>query len=154
MKAVLVLGTQGTVPPLSERHAKTPRNDINQPRGSLSQALETVRLGEPPLDPKGLVGQCSVMSKIRLIVKQTTGTVKYNVGAEASWTVAQLKEDVARQAESSASDLRLIYKGKILKDAETVESLGASPSDHSQCLWPHFELRFSTMRSGVCGFRS
>lgn len=68
------------------------------------------------------------MSKIRLVVKPTTGNVKYSVGAEPAWTVAELKEDVASQAGTSASDLKLIYKGKILKDGETVEGLGESSS--------------------------
>lgn len=65
------------------------------------------------------------MSKIKLIIKPTQGDSKYTVEAERTWTVADLKEGVAKEADITVEDQKLIYKGKILKDDDVLQDLGS-----------------------------
>lgn len=64
------------------------------------------------------------MSKIKLYVKPTLGDVKYTVEVEPTWTVAELKEGVAKESNIAVEDQKLIYKGKILKDEDILKELG------------------------------
>eukprot|EP00884_Botryococcus_braunii_P016240 jgi/Botrbrau1/329/Bobra.0022s0286.1 len=64
------------------------------------------------------------MSKIKLVIKPTQGDSKYTVEAERTWTVADLKGGVAKEADITVEDQKLIYKGKILKDEDVLQDLG------------------------------
>lgn len=64
------------------------------------------------------------MSSIKLNIKPTSGGAKFQAEIEASATVRELKEEVARKCDTPADLQRLIYKGQVLKDDKTVESYG------------------------------
>jgi ubiquilin len=58
---------------------------------------------------------------------------RFNVSVPADSTVLQLKEEVSKSCGLAADEQRLIYKGKILKDHETVAFYGAvQPSLHTK----------------------
>lgn len=57
-------------------------------------------------------------------IKQVTGEATFPVECEPSSTIAELKELVGRQVNAEASAIKLIYKGQILKDPQTVDSYG------------------------------
>lgn len=50
---------------------------------------------------------------------------KFETSVEATWTVEQLKSSIEGDASCEPSLQRLIYKGRILKDPDTLESYGA-----------------------------
>lgn len=64
------------------------------------------------------------MSKITVVIKPTAGGDKLSLETEASSTVLELKEEIAKVKDMPASEQRLIYKGQILADARTLESYG------------------------------
>lgn len=61
------------------------------------------------------------MSSITITIK-SSGDAKYEVSVDTSITVADLKKEIAAQALVPAESQRLIYSGKVLKDADTVAS--------------------------------
>jgi ubiquilin len=54
---------------------------------------------------------------------------KFTVQADLGATVGAFKEAMARSCDVPAPQQRLIYKGRILKDEQTLESYGASHAD-------------------------
>lgn len=70
------------------------------------------------------------MSESVTIVVKPTGQSsdkpdRFSVTVPADSTVLQLKEEVAKNCDLAADEQRLIYKGQILKDHETVAHYGA-----------------------------
>ena len=62
---------------------------------------------------------------LTLKIKPTLGGDTFPVQTEPEATIAELKVAVAEKvADTEASGLRLIYRGQILKDGQTVESYG------------------------------
>ena len=62
---------------------------------------------------------------LTLKIKPTLGGDTFPVQTEPEATIADLKLAVAEKvADTEASGLRLIYRGQILKDGQTVESYG------------------------------
>jgi hypothetical protein len=62
---------------------------------------------------------------LTLKIKPTFGSDTFPVQTEPEATIADLKLAVAEKvADTEASGLRLIYRGQILKDGQTVESYG------------------------------
>ena len=63
-----------------------------------------------------------MQAKIKISIKQSSGdTFEVEVAPEAS--VLELKTECASKMESmKAEEMRLIYKGKILKDEQTLDS--------------------------------
>ena len=61
------------------------------------------------------------MSEITVTIK-SSGDKKYEVTFNPSIKISELKELIAEKSSIPASSQRLIYSGKVLKDAETAES--------------------------------
>ncbi len=62
---------------------------------------------------------------MKLIIKPTsTGSAKFAVDCEETTTILELKEKIVPTADSPIDTLRLIYKGQVLKDTQTVGSYG------------------------------
>ena len=61
---------------------------------------------------------------LTLKIKPTLGGDTFPVQTEPEATIADLKVAVAEVADTEASGLRLIYRGMVLKDGQTVESYG------------------------------
>ena len=64
------------------------------------------------------------MSSVQVTIKPTSGGDKFQAEIEASATIRELKEEVARKCDTAAGQQRLIYKGQVLKDDRTVDSYG------------------------------
>ncbi|KDD75681.1 hypothetical protein H632_c552p0, partial [Helicosporidium sp. ATCC 50920] len=64
------------------------------------------------------------MPSLKLRIKPTSGSPPFDVEASAEASVGDLKQEVAKTAGGEASQIRLIYKGQILKDHLTLESYG------------------------------
>ncbi|KAF9585071.1 hypothetical protein BGW38_004004, partial [Lunasporangiospora selenospora] len=47
---------------------------------------------------------------------------KYSISIKVSETVEDLKNKIAEQSETPAARMRLIYSGRVLKDADTLET--------------------------------
>jgi hypothetical protein len=65
---------------------------------------------------------------VEIVIKPTvTGdrSDRFNVTISNDATVLELKEEVAKHCELSAEEQRLIYKGQVMKDHNTVSSYGA-----------------------------
>ena len=63
-----------------------------------------------------------VGSPLALTVRKTAGGASFAVDAFTGWTVARLKTAVAAAAADAPPDAqRLIYKGRVLKDGDTLE---------------------------------
>ncbi len=60
---------------------------------------------------------------MKLVVKLSTGA-KFDVDAEDSITVEELKALTSQQADIPATQIRLIFKGHVLKDPQTLSSYG------------------------------
>ncbi|RUS14732.1 ubiquitin-related domain-containing protein, partial [Jimgerdemannia flammicorona] len=63
----------------------------------------------------------STMSIINVTVKCSNDT-KYVVTIDPAKTVLQFKDAIATQADTPAERQRLIYSGRVLKDADTLDS--------------------------------
>ena len=59
-------------------------------------------------------------------IKPTSGAVPFEVSIAPGATIAELKEAVAAQLgeEGGGAGVRLIYRGQILKDAQSLDSYG------------------------------
>jgi hypothetical protein len=64
---------------------------------------------------------------LSLTVKLSNGT-QYRVEVEASGTVADLKKKVAEASSIPPEQQRLIFAGHILRDPQTLESVGIKQS--------------------------
>lgn len=69
------------------------------------------------------------MSETVTVVIKPTGQSsdkpdRFSVTVPADFTVLQLKEEVSKNSDLAAEEQRLIYKGQILKDHETVAHYG------------------------------
>ena len=66
-------------------------------------------------------------AQISVVIRPTTrgNEDKFSVSVPADVTVAQLKDKVAEHSSIAAGEQRLIYKGKILKDTQTLTEYGA-----------------------------
>jgi ubiquilin len=64
------------------------------------------------------------MTSIKLKIKPTSGgdVFEVNIGDDA--TIEALKEEVSKACDAPAPQIRLIFKGQILKDPQTVASYG------------------------------
>lgn len=62
------------------------------------------------------------MSDVINIAIKSSGDNKYEVSVSPSITVLELKQEIATKSDIPADSQRLIYSGKVLKDAETVAS--------------------------------
>jgi hypothetical protein len=60
---------------------------------------------------------------MKLSIKLSTGA-KFDVDADEDITVEVLKGLAAQQSEIPASQIRLIFKGHVLKDPQTLSSYG------------------------------
>jgi ubiquilin len=69
-----------------------------------------------------------------LNIRSANGT-KFTVRADLGSTVGAFKEAVAGISDVPAPQQRLIYKGRILKDEQTLDSYGACPHTH-----PHLHI--------------
>ncbi|KAL1917819.1 uncharacterized protein VTP21DRAFT_3653 [Calcarisporiella thermophila] len=61
------------------------------------------------------------MSKVNLTIKCSNDT-KYQIEIETSKTVLELKQAIAEKSDTAVERQRLIYSGRVLKDADTLES--------------------------------
>ncbi|GME71872.1 unnamed protein product [Ambrosiozyma monospora] len=61
------------------------------------------------------------MTEIKIIIK-SAGDKKHEVTVDVSKTIAEFKAQLATEVDIPAERQRLIYSGKVLKDADTVES--------------------------------
>lgn len=61
---------------------------------------------------------------ITVKIKQVTGGDTLEVETEPEVTIGELKEKVGEKLDAEATAIKLIYRGQILKDAQTVESYG------------------------------
>ena len=59
-----------------------------------------------------------------LKIKPTLGGDTFPVEIEPEATILDLKQAVAEKSEAEPGAIRLIYKGRILQDAQTVGSYG------------------------------
>ena len=64
------------------------------------------------------------MTELNIKVKPTSGGAMFDVKVAPSATILELKAAVSPHCDASVQQLRLIYKGQVLKDHETVESYG------------------------------
>lgn len=96
------------------------------------------------------------MSGIINIVIKPTGQSgdkpdRFTVMLQSDATILQLKEEVAKHCELVAEQQRLIYKGQIMKDHQTVADYGmAVPIE--LCL-PFPKLLVFTATPGLCRYR-
>jgi ubiquilin len=65
----------------------------------------------------------SIQMSVTLTVKCSTGT-KFTVTAELSQSVGELKAQLVEQSAIPADQMRLIYRGHVLKDANSLQSYG------------------------------
>ena len=65
-------------------------------------------------------------SSLNIVIKPTAGGSKFTVQIEPSYSIAELKEEVAKHCGYPGAEQRLIYKGQILKDELTVASYGTA----------------------------
>ena len=63
------------------------------------------------------------MTKLEISVRCSTGT-KFTVEADTGDTVEELKSKLVEGSSVPAQQQRLIYKGRILKDEQTIEHYG------------------------------
>eukprot|EP00755_Sulcionema_specki_P007974 Sspe_Gene.39659::Locus_19121_Transcript_1_1_Confidence_1.000_Length_1308::g.39659::m.39659/K04523/UBQLN, DSK2; ubiquilin len=64
------------------------------------------------------------MSTIKLVIKSANQQVREVPDIDPSWTVQTLKEHLAPTVDMAPDRQRLIYKGRVLKDDQTLTSLG------------------------------
>jgi Ubiquitin family len=68
---------------------------------------------------------------LKIVIKPTSassgGGDRFLVSVSEDMTVAQLKNLIAQRCDLAEEQQRLIYKGKILKDAVSISEYGASP---------------------------
>lgn len=72
---------------------------------------------------------------ITVVIKPTGQSIdkpdRFPVAVQADATILQLKEEVSKHCELAAEQQRLIYKGQILKDHQTVADYGmTAPTKH------------------------
>jgi hypothetical protein len=68
------------------------------------------------------------------VVVKTVGGSKFEVAAEPTHTICQLKELLSSEHGLPAGGQKLIYVGKILKDAQTLESVGFVETGFLACV--------------------
>lgn len=64
---------------------------------------------------------CDLM---KLHIKPTAGGEKLEVEIDGDKTVLELKEEVASKVNMSAGEIRLVWRGQILRDERTLENYG------------------------------
>eukprot|EP00983_Pelagomonas_calceolata_P003645 119232-Pelagomonas_calceolata.AAC.3 len=83
---------------------------------SIVNCINTCAATTPSGPCRGQSGPNQRIIKMHLIVKPTAqANTRYEVDAEPSCTVLELKEKISGQASLQPSEQRLIYKGQILK---------------------------------------
>ena len=65
---------------------------------------------------------------MRVIIKTVKGDT-YPIECDGSWTVAQIKAEIVKILSIEADSQKLIFKGKHLEDAKTLEELGVKSED-------------------------
>lgn len=65
---------------------------------------------------------------MKITIKTGAGAEDYTVTCSPDNTVAELKGIIQVSTTVPATQQRLIFKGHVLKDAQTIESVGAYPS--------------------------
>jgi hypothetical protein len=65
---------------------------------------------------------------MRVIIKTVKGDT-YPIECDGSWTVAQIKAEIVKILSIETDSQKLIFKGKHLEDAKTLEELGVKSED-------------------------
>ena len=73
------------------------------------------------------------MAELNLKIKPTSGGAVFEVKVLPSSTILGLKAVVSPHCDAAVEQLRLIYKGQVLKDHETVESYGGIAASAPPC---------------------
>ena len=76
--------------------------------------------------PPAAAGEAPAAAGATLHIRCANGS-KFTVQADLAATVGAFKEVVAGSCDVPAPQQRLIYKGRILKDEQTLESYGSCP---------------------------
>lgn len=74
--------------------------------------------------------------QVKLQCKQTSGN-RFEVDVDLEGTVQSLKSALSEPSGIAPEQQRVIYKGQILKDAQSLSSYGAERFPGSFCLTPH-----------------
>lgn len=79
---------------------------------------------------------------ITVTIKPAAGGDRFSIVVKSSFSMAEVKDEVAKQASIDPAEQRLIFKGQILKDDRTVESYGR---DGDRCSFIHWMRTLDAM---------